>query len=180
MNKKTVSILSTVGAIVLGLVLFLISQGNIKKAEKQNEIFADNFTELMKITEEIVDSYRAGGMPKALAFVRDNKERAANAVANLRGVCDYFEKVNVPKKLKAKLENVRAGIPDMRMFLDKYENMFRGVMLESEFKGYVSEMSNAASALKEDGNFIIAEQEFIRELSRLRRESSRYNRFMWL
>lgn len=180
MNKKTIPILSTVGAIVLGLVVFLISNGNIKKAEKQNEILAENFAEMLKITEEIVDSYRAGGMPQTLTFVRENKDRAVKTVENLRGVCDYFEKVKVPKKLKVRLENVRAGIPDMRRFLDKYENMFHGVMLESEFKGYVGEMSKAASALKEEGSFIVAEQEFMRELSRLRRGSSRYNRFFWL
>lgn len=153
---------------MLAFVLVMISFGNIKKAEKQNDILADNFTELLRIADEIVDANRTGGMPKTLTYVRENKDRAVKAVENLRGVCDYFEKVTVPGKLKGKLEKVRAGIPDMRRFLDRYENMFHDVMLESEFKGYVSEMSEAASSLKEDGNFIIAEQEFMRELKRLK------------
>lgn len=153
---------------MLAFVLVMISFGNIKKAEKQNDILADNFTELLRIADEIVDANRTGGMPKTLTYVRENKDRAVKAVENLRGVCDYFEKVTVPGKLKGKLEKVRAGIPDMRRFLDRYENMFHDVMLESEFKGYVSEMSESASALKEDGNFIIAEQEFMRELKRLK------------
>ena len=118
-------------------------------------------------------------MPKTLTCVRENKERAVKAVDNLRGVCDYFEKVKVPGKLKVKLTAVRAEIPDMRLFLDKYENMFGDVMLESEFKGYVREMSEAAtSMLENEGGFIIAEQEFMRELKRL--DDNRKGGLMWL
>ncbi|MDE6726584.1 MAG: hypothetical protein K2J80_01435, partial [Oscillospiraceae bacterium] len=144
---------------------------------KQNDILANSFTELMRIVDEIIDAKNTGGMPKALAFVRDNKARASEAVKNLRGVCDYFEKVKVPGKLKGELAAVRAGIPDMRRFLDKYENMFREVMLESEFLGYVREMSESVSFLEGDGNFIIAEQEFMRKLKRLK---SRKGGLMWL
>lgn len=173
MNKKLISILSGIGSVVLAFVLFMISHSNIKKAEKQNDILAENFTELTRIANEIVEANRAGGMPKTLMCVRENKDRAVKAVENLRGVCDYFEKVKVPNKLKDELAKVRAGIPDMRNFLDKYENMFQDVMLESEFKTYVFEMSDSVSALGESGSFIIAEQELMRELNRLRERGGR-------
>lgn len=176
-GKKRVSIISTAVSLLLALVLVLISHGNISKAEKQNEIMAHNFTELMRIVDEIVGAHNEGGMPKALAFVRDNKDRAAEAVKNLRRVCDYFEKVKVPGNLKDELEKVRAGIPDMRRFLDKYENMFHGVMLESEFLGYVREMSESVSFLEGDGNFILAEQAFMRKLKKLR---GRKGGLIWL
>lgn len=178
MKKKLISVLSTVLVFVAAFVLFMISNSNINKAQKQNDIFADNFTELARIVNEMTAANRDGGMPKTLAYVRENKERAVRAVENLRGVCDYFEKLNVPEALKDELAAVRAGIPDMRRFLDKYENMFHGVMLESEFKAYVSEMSRSVEALEKEGSFVIAEQEFMRELNRLK--SRRKGGLMWL
>lgn len=179
MKKKTLISVLTTGTVgvVMALVLFTVSRGNIKKAEAQNEIMAESFTELVRIADEIVTANREGGMPKALAFVRDNESRAAKAVESLRGVCDYFEKVTVPRSLKDELEKVRAAIPAMRDFLDKYENMFHGVMLESEFKAYVSAMSESVSGLEGDGGFIIAEQEFMRKLKRLK---SREGGLIWL
>ena len=177
MKKKAITIISSAAPFVMALVLILISSGNINKATKQNEILADNFTELVRIVDEITTAFRDGGMPKTLEFVRDNKERAAKAVEELRGVCDYFEKITVPGALKDKLEAVRAGIPAMRDFLDKYENMFHAVMLEREFKEYVSEMSASVSELENEGSFIIAEQAFMRELNRL---NSRKKGLMWL
>lgn len=177
MDKKLKSVISIAAAVLLAIIPVVISQHNISKAEKQNDILAENFTELVRIAGEIADTYRANGMPKTLTFVRENKGRAVKAVENLRGVCDYFEKVKVPRKLKDELAKVRAGIPDMRNFLDKYENMFQDVMLESEFKAYVSEMSKSVSALQESGSFIIAEQEFMRAMKRLR---GRKGGLMWL
>lgn len=177
MKKKLITVISTVAPLVIALVLVMISFGNINKAEKQNEIFAENFTELLRIVDEITETHSKNGMPKTLAYVRENKERAVKAVENLRGVCDYFERVTVPGALKDELEDVRVCIPAMRSFLDKYENMFHGVMLESEFKGYVHEMSASAKVLEESGNFIFAEQEFMRKLDRLK---SRKGGLTWL
>ncbi len=178
-KKKLISIASTVLAVIMGVTMALVSHNNIKKAENMNTLFAENLTELLKIADEIVDANKSG-RPNVLNFVRENKSRAVEAVNNLRTVCDYFEKVNVPKSLKDELVAVRTGIPAMRTFLDKYENMFHDVMLESEFLSYVHEMSVSVTALQDDGSFIYAEQNFMRKLKSLRQRSSRYNRFMWL
>lgn len=175
MKKKTlVPILSAVGTFLAAFVLFMISRGNIKKAENNNELLAVNFTELCKVLEDIAG---AGGRPQMLASVRENKSRAVNAVNNLRSVCDYFEKVKVPGKLKSELADIRAGIPAMQRFLDKYENMFQDVMLESEFKSYVNEMTIAVSALEDDNSFILAEQRFMRKMKLL---DNRKGGLIWL
>lgn len=178
-KKKLISIASTAVAIIIGITMALVSHNNIKKAENMNSLFAESLTELVKISNEIVAANK-GGRPNVLNFVRENKSRAVKAVNDLRTVCDYFEKVKVPKSLKDELAAVRKGIPAMRTFLDKYENMFHEVMLESEFLSYVHEMSVSVSALQDDGSFIYAEQDFMRKLKRLRQNSSRYNRFVWL
>lgn len=178
-NKKVLTaVLSTILAALLAIIPIAATESNVKRAERQNSIFAENFTELTKIANEIVSAKREGGMPKALSCVRENEQRAIKAVRELRGVCDYFEKLSVPKSLKSKLEKVRETLPAMRNFLDRYENMFHGVMLESEFIGYVGEMSAAAEAMGEDGGFIVAEQEFMREMKR-QRERTR-NGLVWL
>lgn len=178
-NKKVLTaILSAILAVLLAIIPIAATERNVKRAERQNSIFAENFTELLKIADEIVSAKREGGMPKALSCVRENEQRAVKAVRELRGVCDYFEKLSVPKSLKSKLEKVRETLPAMRGFLDKYENMFHGVMLESEFVGYVGEMSAAAEAMGEDGGFIFAEQEFMREMKR-QQERTR-NGLVWL
>ena len=168
LKGKIIAVMSVVAPIIVALNIVLTSHGNIDKAEKQNEIFADNFTELVRIADEIVGATREGGMPKALAYVRENKERAEKAVKNLRGVCDYFENLNVPRELKDELTAVRASLPAMRSFLAKYERMFQTVMLEKEFLGYVKDMSESAEELEKNGNFIFAEQEFMREVKRLK------------
>lgn len=178
-KKKSISIATTAVAVIMGIAMALISHNNIKKAENMNTLFAENLTELLKIADEIVEANK-GGRPNVLNCVRENKPRAVEAVNNLRTVCDYFEKVNVPKSLKDELVAVRTGIPAMRNFLDKYENMFHEVMLESEFLSYVHEMSVSVSALQDDGSFIYAEQSFMRKLKNLQQRSSRYNRFIWL
>ncbi len=176
-KKKLVSIVTTAVAIIIGIAMVLVSHNNIKTAEKNNSLLADNFTELLKITEEILDAKKTGGAPRMLNYVRENKTRAVNAVNNVRSVCDYFEKVKVPKSLKNELAEVREGIPAMRTFLDKYENMFHEVMLESEFMSYVGEMSGSAES---SAGFVAAEQKFMRKLKSLRQNSSRYNHFWWL
>lgn len=178
-KMKLVSIIASSMGLVLWLVTALVSQYNIKTAEKQNDIFAENFTEMLRIVDEITDTYKASGMPKALSFVRENKNRAVKAVNGVRSVCDYFETVTVPGALKDELEKVRATLPEMRRFLDKYENMFHEVMLESEFKAYVREMTESLSAFEENGGFIIAEQDFMRELEWLK-DRNRRKKLLWL
>lgn len=178
-NKKVFTgILSAILAVLLAIIPIAATEHNVKKSERQNRIFAENLTELTKIANEIVNAKREGGMPKALSCVRENEQRAIKAVRELRGVCDYFEKLSVPKSLKSKLEKVRETLPAMRGFLDRYENMFHGVMLESEFVGYVGEMSAAAEAMAENGGFIVAEQEFMREMKRLHERTR--NGLVWL
>lgn len=175
MKKRTlISTLSAVGAILIAFVLFMISRENIKKAEKYNELLAVNFVELGMVLEDIAG---AGGRPQMLASVRENKPRALNAVNNLREVCDFFEMVKVPGNLKTELAEVRAAIPSMRRFLDKYENMFQDVTLESEFIAYVNEMSNSVEAIAGDNSFIMAEQRFMRKMKRL---DDRKGGLMWL
>lgn len=175
-KKKLISIASTALAIIMSITMALVSHNNIKKAENMNTLLAKNFTELLKIVDEIVEAKKTGGAPKMLTYVRENKPRAETAVKNLRLVCDYYEKLHVPKSLRDELAEVRTHIPAMRTFLDKYENMFHEVMLEREFMEFVGEMSDSAEGIY----FISAEQEFMRELTRLQRSSSRYNRFVWL
>lgn len=173
MKKRTlISTLSSVGAILIAFVLFMVSHGNIKKAEENNELLAVNFTELGRVLEDIT-----GGRPQMLASVRENKTRAVNAVNNLRKVCDYFEKVKVPGNLKTELAEVRASIPGFRRFLDKFENMFQDVMLESEFRSYVNELSDVVGTLTDENGFLLAEQRFMRKLKQL---GDRRGGLMWL
>lgn len=176
-KKKVITIISSVAPIVAMIVLMFISRLNIDKAEKQDRIFTSNFAELSRIANEIVRANSEGGMIQTLTFIRENESRAAAAVKAIRGVCDYFENATVPSALKDHLAAVRAGIPAMRDFLNKYENMFHAVMLESEFKVYVSEMSKSAAALEEKGSFIAAEQAFMKKLDSL---TSRRSGLMWL
>lgn len=157
---------------MIAFVLFMVSHGNIKKAEENNELLAVNFTELGRVLEDI-----AGGRPQMLASVRENKTRAVNAVNNLRKVCDYFEKVKVPGNLKTELAEVRASIPGFRRFLDKFENMFQDVMLESEFRSYVNELSDVVGTLTDENGFLLAEQRFMRKLKQL---GDRRGGLMWL
>lgn len=178
-KKKLISIGVTAVSVIVAIAMVFVSHNNIKKAEDMNTLFAENLAELGSIASEIVAANKSG-KPNLLNFVRETKPRAEEAVSSLRKVCDYFEKVNVPKSLKDELVSVRAGIPAMRRFLDKYENMFHEVMLESEFMSYVHEMTVAVSELEDEGSFIYAEQRFMRKLQQLRRNSSRYNRFWWL
>lgn len=175
MKKKTIiPILSVICSFLTAFVLFMISRGNIKKAEKYNELLAVNFAELAVVLEDIAG---AGGRPQMLASVLENKPRAVKAVNNLREVCDYFEKVKVPGNLKTELIEVRAAIPGFRRFLDKYENMFQDVMLESEFIAYVNDMGDSVEAITDDNGFIMAEQRFMKKMKRLK--DSRRG-LMWL
>lgn len=173
-KKKLISILTTVGSLVLALVLVLVSHHNIKTAENNNTVLAESFTEMGKLLTGIIE---AGGSPQMLEYVRVNKPRAVKVVNDLRGVCDYFEKVTVPGSLKAELAEVRAGIPEMRNFLDKFESMFGDVMLESEFKANVGAAADAVSGFSDNDSFIMAEQRFMKKLERLR---SRKGGLMWL
>lgn len=175
MKKKTIiPMLSVICSFLMAFVLFMISRGNIKKAEENNELLAVNFVELGLILDDIAS---AGGRPQMLASVRENKPRAVKVVNNLREVCDYFETVKVPGKLKTELIEVRAAIPGFRRFLDKYENMFQDVMLESEFVAYVNEMGDSVEAIAGDNSFIMAEQRFMKKMKRLK--DSRRG-LMWL
>ncbi len=173
-NRVLAVVLPLVTAVIIPLCLVLISNGNINKAKKQNDIFDENFTELAVITNEITAEYRANGMPAVLNLVRENKKRAETAVNALRGVCDYFENVKVPTVLKDKRDKVVSAAPAMRNFLDRYENMFHEVMLETEFKAFVSEMSSTADSIED---FILYEQEFMREVERL---NHRRGGLIWL
>lgn len=175
MKKSAVfSILSVVVSAIVAVTLFMISHGNIKKAEENNELLAVNFTEIFRVLKDIAN---AGGRPQMLASVAENKPTAVKAVNELRSVCDYFENVKVPGALKTELTEVRAAIPVFRRFLDKFENMFQDVMLESEFKAYVHESSVAAETLADENGFLMAEQRFMRKLKRL--DEGR-DPFLWL
>lgn len=175
MKKKTIiPILSVIVSFLTAFVLFMISRGNIKKAEENNELLAVNFTELGAVLEDIAG---AGGRPQMLASVSKNKPRAVKAVNNLREVCDYFETVKVPGRLKTELAEVRAAIPGFRRFLDRFENMFQDVMLEREFAAYVSELGDTVEVLTGDDSFIMAEQRFMKKMQRL---EDRKGGLMWL
>lgn len=175
MKKSAVfSILSAVVSLITAFTLFMISRGNIKKAEENNELLAVSFTETARILGDIAG---AGGRPQMLLSVSENKSRAVKAVNELRSVCDYFEKVKVPGVLKTELAQVRASIPGFRRFLDKYENMFQDVMLESEFKAYVNELSDTTGTLTDENGFLMAEQRFMRKLKQL--DEGR-DVFLWL
>ncbi len=176
MNKTLRNIISVAGTFLIPLVLVLISHHNIKTAESNNKALMEGFYEIVSITDGILDAHDSG-MPQTLNYVRENKSRASEAVKKMRSVCDYFDKVTVPGKLKDELAAVRAAIPDMRRFLDKYENMFHDVMLESEFLGYVHEMSESVSALEDEGSFFYAESAFMKKLQRLER---RRGGLLWL
>lgn len=177
MNKTLRNIISAVVTLLIPLVLVLISHHNITTAKSHDKALYEGFSEISRITSDIIEANRSGGMPQTLNYVRENKSRAVEAVEKMRSVCDYFEKVTVPGKLKDELAAVRAAIPDMRCFLDSYENMFHEVMLESEFMSYVHEMSQSAAALDDNGGFFYAESAFMKKLGRLR---DRRHGLLWL
>lgn len=177
MNKKLVSVLTTIGAFALGFIMFMISKGHVDKAMKMHERLGSGFSEMSALLNELVDAGNRGGMPQMLSFARENQTRALEATNKVREVCDYFEKVKVPSSLKSKLSAVREGIPEMRRFIDSFEGIFKGVMLESEFKAAVAVMGQNAERLAETGGFVKAEASFILELNRLR---SGRKRFIWL
>lgn len=177
-RKKLISILTSVGAVALGLILFLISQSHINKALKKHERLASGFSEMYTLLSELKEAGEQGGKPQMLSFVRENKSRAAEAANKMREACDYYEKVRVPSALKSKLSAVREGIPEMRRFLDSFEGMFKGTLIESEFNASVALMGQNAKQLAESGGFVKAEADFIIELKRLKSRTRR--RLIWL
>lgn len=178
MNKKLVSVITTVGAFALGFIMFMISKGHVDKAMKMHEQLVSGFSEMSLLLSELMDAGTSGGTPKMMSFARWNQARAAEAVNKMREVCDYFEKVKVPSALKSKLSAVREGIPEMRRFLDSFEGMFKGTLIESEFNASVALMGQNAKQLAESGGFVKAEADFIIELKRLKSRTRR--RFIWL
>lgn len=177
MNKMIRNVISAAGALLIPLVLVLISYNNIKTAKSHDKTLYESFSEISRIASGIIEANRSGGMPETLNYVRENKSRASEAVDKMRSVCDYFDKVTVPKALRDELDAVRGAVPDMRRFLDSYENMFHEVMLESEFMGYVHEMSESVSALENEDSFFRAEAAFMKKLDRLR---DRRRGLLWL
>lgn len=176
MNKKLVSVITTAGAFVLGFVMFMISKGHVDKALKMHDRLASGFSEMYALLLELKDAGVQGGKPQMLTFARENKSRAAEAANKMREVCDYYEKVRVPSALKSKLSAVRTSIPEMRRFIDSFEGVFKGVMLESELKDAVATLARETQLLAETGGFIKAESSFISEMKRLRSR----RRFIWL
>lgn len=175
-RKKLISILTGVGAVALGLIMFLISQSHINKALKMHDRLALGFSEMYTLLSELKDAGEQGGKPQMLSFVRENKSRAAEAANKMREACDYYEKVRVPSALKSKLSAVRTSIPEMRRFIDSFEGMFKEVMLESELKDAVTALARDTKQLAETGGFITAEASFVSELKRLKSR----RRFFWL
>lgn len=177
-KKKLTSIISTVVAVALGLAMFLLTDGHIKKTKSVHEQMAAGFSEMRTLLSELMDAGTAGGMPAMLSYARSNKPRATEATNKLRAACDYFEKLRVPSSLKDELKAVRAGIPEMRSFADSFDAMFGGVMLESEFESAVADMGTRAERLVAADGFAQAEANFIKELNRLTSRSR--SRFIWL
>lgn len=177
MSKKTRnSIISALISIALGLTMFFLHEGHMKKARETHSRLAAGISEMGTMMNELVDAANRGGAPEMLSYARNNKPRAAEAANKLRGACDYFEKVRVPGALKDELAAVRAGIPEMRSFADSFEAMFGGVMLESEFVSAAEQMGLRAERLVASDGFAYAEAKFMKELNRL--DSQRG--FVWL
>lgn len=174
-KKKLISIATTALAVIMGIVMVLVTWHNIKTANSNNRILEESLAEMGRLLDGILT---ADSKPKMLAFVRENKPRAVKAANDLRAVCDYFEKITVPNSLKDELAEVRAGIPGMRDYLDKFEAIFGEVMLESELKASVHAAAEAAQVLDDEDGFLLAEQRFINEMRRLSRR--RRGRLIWI
>ena len=171
MNKKLLSIISTAAAIVLALVMILLSEHNIKTARNNDELLDSGMDEIFALTDGMSES---GNMPHTLEYLRQNRERAQKAINDIRSVCDYYEKVTVPNKLRNQLTKVRAGIPAMRRFLDSYEKFFNST-LESEFRENAIIAADLVDGMRE--SFYIAEKEFITQMNELRH---RKQGLLWL
>lgn len=177
MRKEFKTVISSIVSLIIAIVLFFgVSQHNIKKAERQNEIFAEGLSDMLRITEEMAQACRES-RSKMMVYIVENKDSAKAAIEKVRGVCRYFENVKVPKALKTELEKVQGCIPDMRRFLDKYEEIFDMTSID-DLKRRINEMTDTLDALGRDGGFILAEQEFMRELEHQRLYSRKV--FIWL
>lgn len=177
MSKKTRnSIISALVSIVLGLTMFLLHEGHMKKAREAHSRLAAGISEMNTMMNELLDAAKRGGTPEMLSYARNNKPRATEAANKMRKSCDYFEKVRVPGSLKDELAAVRAGIPEMRSFADSFEAMFGGVMIESEFMSAAEQMAIRAERLVASDGFAVAEAKFMTELNRLNSKRG----FLWL
>lgn len=177
MSKKTRnSIISALVSIALGLTMFFIHDGHMKKARETHSRLAAGISEMSTMMSELVDAANRGGAPEMLSYARNNKPRAAEAANKIRKSCDYFEKVRVPGALKDELKAVRAAIPEMRSFADSFEAMFGGAMIESEFMSAAEQMAIRAERLVASDGFAQAEAKFMVELNRLNSK----RRFVWL
>ena len=177
-KKKLISILSGICPIVIALAMFFISHHHIDTARKMHERLTAGITEMTRLTSGISEAGRKGGKPQMLAYVRDNKPKAAEAANTVREVCDYYEKLKVPSALKDKHSAVREAIPQMRYFVNLFEGMFKEVMLESEFEAAVSAAAAGAESLAENDGFILSEQAFFSEMERIERQ--RKSGLVWL
>lgn len=175
-NKRSVSILSSVVAVVLGFTVFMIHKGHVDKAVKMHEQLASSMREMNAMLSELITAGTEGGVPRMLSTARSNKTRATEAANKMREVCDYFEKVSVPSSLKDELAAVRKGIPEMRRFIDSFEGLFGTALIESEFMNAVEALGQNTEHLVETDGFARAEASFISELKRIRYRKG----FIWL
>ena len=176
-KKKLTSVLSAVGAFAVALVMFLISNHNIKTARKMHDQLSAGVTEITRLTSELAEAGQQGGKPQMLTYVREHKPQAVAAANKIRAVCDYYEKLRVPSALRSKLSAIRASIPGMRVFLDSFEGIFKEVMLESELKSavFTANLSAESPSVK---SFILSEQAFISEMEHL--DWQRKGGLVWL
>lgn len=175
-NKTRNSIISALVSIALGLTMFFIHNGHMKKVRAAHSQLAAGISEMSTMLTELLDARNSGGAPEMLSYARNNKPRATEAADKIRKTCDYFQKVRVPGALKDELAAVKAGIPEMRSFADSFEAMFGGVMIESEFVSAAELMGQRAERLVASDGFAYAEANFMQELYRLDKRRG----FVWL
>ena len=172
MNKKIISIIVTSVAIVITVIVTIVTSHNTKTAKKFDKLYNSAISEIFVMVDGLD---KCTTTQKMLGYVMQNKDRAKNAIDDIRSVCDYFEKVHVPSRLKSELAAIKNSLSDMRKFVDSIESVFTATLI-SDMQEKCLVTADYVDKAKE---FAEAEKSFFDKLDRLRNRGKKFS-FVWL
>lgn len=176
MTRKTVmGIISAVVGVGAALIVIFATRGHINETHK----YYDSYKNGMDALSEIVSGFSARSTAESMYYIVEVRGEAAKAISDIREAVDYFEELNVPKKLKDEHNAVLDEIVYERDFLNKIERVFSSKR-DDEFRKNCTAAGEAAGKVTGKKGFDSSLDLFVKEMDRLDKFDNTRSGFVWL
>ncbi len=173
-KKRIIGIVTTVIIVLLTISAHIVTNKHVSDTRDNYRRYNDSIAVLTRL----VSGISGKTAPEQIAHMINTEPQAKAAIADIRGVLDYFEKLSVPNKMRSELDEVIAALPSEREFMNKLERVFASRTAD-ELRQSATVAGNAAGLERNYESFDSSLERFIERM-----EDCAYPRhrgtFLWL